>query len=49
MTKTRELPDVEHVGAWLGANLPASPPTTVVHGDFRLGNVMFAPAIRPRA
>ena len=43
MTKTRELPDVERVGAWLGANLPASPPTTVVHGDFRLGNVMYAP------
>ena len=42
MTKTRELPDVERVGAWLGANLPTSPPTTVVHGDFRLGNVMFA-------
>ena len=43
MTKTRELPDVERVGAWLGANLPASPPTTVVHGDYRLGNVMYAP------
>lgn len=43
MTKTRELPDVERVGAWLGANLPVSPPTTVVHGDFRLGNLMYAP------
>jgi aminoglycoside phosphotransferase (APT) family kinase protein len=43
MTKTRELPDVERVGDWLRAHLPTSPPTTVVHGDFRLGNVMFAP------
>ena len=23
---------------------PASPPATIVHGDYRLGNVMFAPA-----
>ena len=25
-------------------HLPDSPPATIVHGDFRLGNVMFAPA-----
>src|SRR4029079_16185152 len=43
MTKTCECPCVEGFGAGLGANLPASPPTTVVHGDFRLGNVMYAP------
>ena len=33
---------VEEVGRWLAANLPASPPATIVHGDFRLGNTMFA-------
>jgi aminoglycoside phosphotransferase (APT) family kinase protein len=41
--RTRDLPAVERVGAWLGANLPASPPATIVHGDYRLGNVMLAP------
>jgi aminoglycoside phosphotransferase (APT) family kinase protein len=40
---TRRLPDLEQVTEWLGANLPESPPPTVVHGDYRLGNVMFAP------
>jgi aminoglycoside phosphotransferase (APT) family kinase protein len=40
--KTRELPVVDEVGRWLANNLPASPPSTVVHGDYRLGNVMMA-------
>ncbi len=40
--RTRELPEVEEVGAWLAANLPSSPPATIVHGDYRLGNTMFA-------
>jgi len=42
--KTRELPVVEEVGEWLARNLPESPPATIVHGDYRLGNVMYAPA-----
>jgi aminoglycoside phosphotransferase (APT) family kinase protein len=41
--KTREIPAVEAVGEWLKANLPQSPPATVVHGDYRLGNVLLAP------
>jgi aminoglycoside phosphotransferase (APT) family kinase protein len=40
---TRALPQVEDVGRWLAVNLPESPPATIVHGDFRLGNTMFAP------
>jgi aminoglycoside phosphotransferase (APT) family kinase protein len=40
--RTRELEEVETVGAWLAANLPESPPATIVHGDYRLGNTMFA-------
>ncbi len=39
--RTRELPQVEDVGAWLAANLPDSPPATIVHGDYRLGNTIF--------
>ncbi len=41
--RTRELPAVESVGRWLAEHLPESPPATVVHGDYRLGNVMMAP------
>ena len=26
---------------WLGEHLPESGPATIVHGDYRLGNVMF--------
>ena len=40
--KTRELPVVEELGEWLGHNMPESPESTVVHGDYRLGNVMMA-------
>jgi aminoglycoside phosphotransferase (APT) family kinase protein len=39
--KTRELPRVGELAAWLGENLPESPPATIVHGDYRLGNVMM--------
>jgi aminoglycoside phosphotransferase (APT) family kinase protein len=40
--KTREIPEVEQVGTWLQENMPDSPPATIVHGDYRLGNTMFA-------
>ncbi|MEA2333102.1 MAG: hypothetical protein QOH58_3240 [Thermoleophilaceae bacterium] len=40
--KTRDLPVVEEVGDWLARNLPDSPASTIVHGDYRLGNVMVA-------
>ena len=42
INRTREIGEVEEVGAWLQANLPESPPATIVHGDYRLGNTMFA-------
>jgi aminoglycoside phosphotransferase (APT) family kinase protein len=41
--RTRELPTLERVGAWLAEHLPQSAEATIVHGDYRLGNVMFAP------
>ena len=40
--KTRELPVVQEVGEWLAENMPESPESTIVHGDYRLGNVMLA-------
>jgi aminoglycoside phosphotransferase (APT) family kinase protein len=39
--KTREIPAVEAVAAWLAENMPQTERATIVHGDFRLGNVMF--------
>lgn len=41
--RTREVPEVEEVAAWLAANFPPSPAATIVHGDYRLGNTIFAP------
>lgn len=40
--RTRELAEVEQIGRWLADNIPDSPPATIVHGDYRLGNTMFA-------
>ena len=40
INQTRELPAVVHVGTWLAANVPEQLPPTVVHGDYRLGNMI---------
>jgi aminoglycoside phosphotransferase (APT) family kinase protein len=42
INKTRELPHVDTVGGWLAAHLPEQLAQTVVHGDYRLGNMMVA-------
>jgi aminoglycoside phosphotransferase (APT) family kinase protein len=39
--KTRELEVVEELGDWLRENMPESSEATIVHGDYRLGNVMM--------
>jgi aminoglycoside phosphotransferase (APT) family kinase protein len=41
LNKTRELPAVDEVSAWLAGHLPDPVPETVVHGDYRLGNTMI--------
>ena len=43
---TRPVKDLERLGEWLVDNLPESPPATLVHGDYKLDNVMFS-ADRP--
>jgi aminoglycoside phosphotransferase (APT) family kinase protein len=48
LNKTREIPAVERVGGWLAENMPESGPATIVHGDFRLGNTIFAPGAPAR-
>ena len=43
----RELPTLRSVGDWLLQNAPSDPQTTLTHGDFRPGNVLFAGTDRP--
>jgi aminoglycoside phosphotransferase (APT) family kinase protein len=43
MSKTRENPDIDRLLSWLPANIPDDDSTTISHGDFRLGNLMFHP------
>ena len=46
--RTRELPVMERVTDWLAAHRPESAEATIVHGDYRLGNTMFAPSAPAR-
>jgi aminoglycoside phosphotransferase (APT) family kinase protein len=39
---TRHLPEVEKLAGWLEANRPSTQAVSVVHGDYRMGNLMFA-------
>ncbi len=39
---TRPLPPLDAIADWLEANRPDSAETTFVHGDYRLGNLMFS-------
>jgi aminoglycoside phosphotransferase (APT) family kinase protein len=41
--RTREVAAVERVATWLAEHLPDSGPATIVHGDYRLGNTIYAP------
>lgn len=40
-SKTDDLPAMERLMAWLPEHLPADHETTIVHGDFRLENMIF--------
>jgi aminoglycoside phosphotransferase (APT) family kinase protein len=40
--KTREVAEVNEATAWLAEHLPEQQEATIVHGDYRLGNTMFA-------
>jgi aminoglycoside phosphotransferase (APT) family kinase protein len=45
---TRPVPELDRTTEWLGENVPASGPATIVHGDYRLGNTMFGPGTPAR-
>jgi aminoglycoside phosphotransferase (APT) family kinase protein len=40
--RNRAIPELDQVSEWLKEHLPESPPATIVHGDYRIDNVMFA-------
>jgi aminoglycoside phosphotransferase (APT) family kinase protein len=41
--KTRELPEVDEAGEWLTERVPPMQPAGVIHGDYKLDNVMLSP------
>lgn len=42
--QTDDVPEMEKLAAWLHANLPSPQPAVVMHGDFRLGNLIIHPS-----
>ncbi len=42
-SKTRELPAIDRVHERLSARIPEQGPATIVHGDYRLDNLLLAP------
>jgi aminoglycoside phosphotransferase (APT) family kinase protein len=43
----REVPLLYDVMEWLQANVPEDTPATLVHGDYKLDNVMYSPEDEP--
>ena len=41
LSKQRELPEMQKIIDWLNNNLPDYDDTTIVHGDYRIGNIIF--------
>jgi len=41
LSQTREDKNVQRLIEWLPAHLPADDATTIAHGDYRIGNVIF--------
>lgn len=41
-SKTRDDPRIDALSDWFAQNIPAENPTTIVHGDYRIGNLMIA-------
>jgi aminoglycoside phosphotransferase (APT) family kinase protein len=43
--RTRDLPGLDRITAWLRERIPPETPATVVHGDYKLDNVMWDDAV----
>ena len=46
-SETQSIPAMDRLAAWLPANIPTTEETRVVHGDYRLGNMILHPT-KPR-
>jgi aminoglycoside phosphotransferase (APT) family kinase protein len=43
LSKTADQPQIDHIAQWLRDHTPAGDFTTIAHGDYRIGNLMFHP------
>jgi aminoglycoside phosphotransferase (APT) family kinase protein len=41
LSRTRDNEDIEHLIEWLPHHIPEDDETSIAHGDYRVGNVMF--------
>ncbi|WP_437855791.1 phosphotransferase family protein [Sorangium sp. So ce363] len=48
-SRTGEVPAMEALMRWLSANVPANDETTLVHGDYRIDNIIFSTGAAPEA
>lgn len=46
-TAKRAVPAIEETGTWLADNVPTDHAQTLVHGDYKLDNVLFGPGTPP--
>jgi aminoglycoside phosphotransferase (APT) family kinase protein len=46
--RTRDLPEVDEAGRWLQTHTPTMKEATVIHGDYKLDNLMFEAALPVR-
>ena len=46
-TAEREVPEIGEMGDWLAANCPEEHAHALVHGDYKLDNVIFGPGTPP--
>lgn len=43
LSRTRDDENIDRLVAWLPAHVPVDDTTTIAHGDYRIGNLMFHP------
>lgn len=43
----RSVPKLQEIGEWLTANVPSEYDSALVHGDYKVDNVMYAPSTSP--
>jgi aminoglycoside phosphotransferase (APT) family kinase protein len=41
-SKTEELPEIEHISAWLDKHMPAQSDSTIIHNDYKYDNMILA-------